>query len=155
MAEGDKKPWLAPYRWQKGQSGNPGGRPRQKPISDAYKQALQFTDANGVTFAQLIAQAMLEKAMRGDVAATKEVTDRVEGSVRQAMDILFGGLTDAQLAEFLAAQYGNAGSGDVGSDAPGVGPARVDADGTDDESTGRDGGDVEATAGTTDDGIQQ
>lgn len=114
--------------WQPGQSGNPGGRPRRKPITDAYKELLNAEDGKGNTGAQALAWSILRKALLGDVAAAKEITDRVEGTVRQAMDILFGELSDEQLKDFLASQYGTVGAGDAGGEAAGDGPAPSDAE---------------------------
>lgn len=78
-------------RWKKGQSGNPGGRPKKKPITEAYEamartnvptevlEALQRAGFKGRTWAEAWAFGLAVKAARGDVPAAKEITDRVEG----------------------------------------------------------------------------
>lgn len=41
MSDEDRVPWLKEYRWKKGQSGNPKGRPRTKLPSDTRKMLAQ------------------------------------------------------------------------------------------------------------------
>jgi hypothetical protein len=70
--------------WHKGQSGNPGGRPkRDKLITQRIIAAL--TEADGAKLHRLC-DALLDKAMSGDVPAIREVFDRVEGKAVQAME---------------------------------------------------------------------
>lgn len=61
--------------WPKGISPNPGGRPKRKPITEAYEELLTPVEARKV------AKAMLSQAKRGNVKAAVEVTDRVEGKL--------------------------------------------------------------------------
>lgn len=64
--------------FQKGVSGNPGGRP--KLLSDAYREYLGTADeATGRTRAQDIARAQGVKAIQGDVAAAREMRSGTEG----------------------------------------------------------------------------
>jgi hypothetical protein len=74
--------------FQPGQSGNPTGKPKQKPFTDALNMALR-DDANGperkLTKMDLVASALLSKAIDGDVPAIKEVADRIQGKVPQAL----------------------------------------------------------------------
>ena len=63
-------------QWKPGQSGNPGGRPKWKPISDALRR---FAEANGV--ADSVAMAMYAKAEKGDVSAANFIAERLEGKV--------------------------------------------------------------------------
>ena len=82
---GYKKP-PAHQRWQKGQSGNPAGRPRSAVLSDAYRRMLAEADPEdeqGRTRAEVIAEQMYLKAKGGDVSAMREIADRVEGKARQ------------------------------------------------------------------------
>ena len=68
--------------FQKGQSGNPGGRPKERPFKDALRQVLsQEDDADKKKKLVLLAEALVAKAIDGDVPAAKEVMDRVEGRV--------------------------------------------------------------------------
>jgi hypothetical protein len=85
-----KRDWLKPYHWKPGQSGNPNGRPKSNPVTEAYRDILEARipgDPDERTFAQAIAQVMLEGALLGSVKATREITDRVEGRARQSLEI--------------------------------------------------------------------
>jgi len=75
--------------WPKGVSGNPGGRPRKRLISDELERLLQGEAENtsGKTCAALLAEALLKKAFRGDLRAIAEVANRVEGKPLQAVDL--------------------------------------------------------------------
>jgi len=78
-----------PYRWKKGQSGNPSGRPKSKTLSDAYRHKLEEpvpNDPEGRTWAELIAVAQVRDAVRGNVQAAREIADRTEGRPRQAIE---------------------------------------------------------------------
>ena len=93
----------------KGQSGNPSGKPKTKPITDAYAKILAMTRTELAswkprTAAEKLAWAMITKAWsekdRLSVAAAKEVTDRMEGTVTQKVQVgrlEFENLTDEEL----------------------------------------------------------
>jgi hypothetical protein len=70
-----------------GQSGNPGGRPKEKPFRDALRmEALADQDAPVPKRSlRAIARALLLKAANGDVPAIKEVGDRLDGKAVQAI----------------------------------------------------------------------
>jgi hypothetical protein len=77
-------------QWKPGQSGNPGGRPRTAPLSQACRELLNApvpNDPQARTYAQVIAAQLAKKAMRGDVEASRELANRAEGKARQAVDI--------------------------------------------------------------------
>ena len=77
------------HRWKKGQSGNPSGRPKSKMLSDAYRNKLEEpvpNDPEGRTWAELIAEAQIRYAVRGNVQAAREIADRTEGRARQAIE---------------------------------------------------------------------
>jgi hypothetical protein len=68
--------------WPKGTSGNPAGRPRNTKLTAAFREMLGTvdpSDKDGRTYAEVIADAMIQKAARGDVRAAKEITLRTEG----------------------------------------------------------------------------
>lgn len=75
--------------FQPGQSGNPKGNPkRAKLFSQALLVALKRTDENDVEAIQRIADRMVKHAVESenfDVACVKEIADRVEGKVPQAV----------------------------------------------------------------------
>ena len=63
---------------------NPRGQQRDKPFRDALRLAIADSKGN---FRKLrkIADALADKAMNGDVQAIKEVADRLDGKVAQAI----------------------------------------------------------------------
>jgi threonine aldolase len=81
-------------------SGNPGGRPKSKVLSQAYRDVLEQEgpgDSQGRTFAEMIAQVLARRAMKGDVQAARELADRTEGKARQS--IAFSQSTDDQFKD--------------------------------------------------------
>lgn len=72
---------LKPYCFKPGQSGNPSGRPKKKPITEAYLEALQDPET-----CKQIAQAAILHALKGDGQILREVTDRVEGRVSDKVE---------------------------------------------------------------------
>jgi hypothetical protein len=89
--------------WKQGQSGNPGGRPRTKPVTAELERMLEqeAPAANGRTWAAVIAEALLKKARKGDVRAIAELANRIEGKSRQTLDLELDVCTG--LADRLAA----------------------------------------------------
>jgi len=86
QSEGSKR-----TRFQPGVSGNPGGRPKSKLLSEAYKRALEAEiltgKFKGLTEAEVIAQRLLDEAKKGKVNAASELADRVEGKPRQSYEV--------------------------------------------------------------------
>ena len=72
--------------FQKGKSGNPSGKRKEKLLSDALNIALKRMDPNDRTAAQRIANNLVKKALEGDMMAIKEVFDRHEGKAPQAIE---------------------------------------------------------------------
>lgn len=82
------KPSLTPEmearKWKPGECGNPGGRPKKKPITELYEQMLADPE-----FADEIKDAILKAVRKGSMAMVlqvKEMTDRVEGKVTQPIE---------------------------------------------------------------------
>ncbi len=76
--------------WQEGQSGNPGGRPR-KLLTEAYQTQLariKEGDPLGRTYAEAIVDAQIQEALKGNIAAAKEIADRTEGKTGQAVEFI-------------------------------------------------------------------
>jgi len=65
-----------PFR--KGQSGNPGGRPKHQQFKDALRAELAAKGDDHKALRR-IARALLDKAGEGDLAAIREVADRLDG----------------------------------------------------------------------------
>ena len=84
--------------WPKGVSGNPAGRPRKTPLTDACRDVLAEPipdDARGRTYAQGIAETLAHKALAGDIRAAQEIADRAEGKARQSIEIQNATLREA------------------------------------------------------------
>ena len=72
--------------WPKGVSGNPGGRPKSKPISEAYKRIGEMTPKQYAKFRpstifERRALQMFKSRGPDFIPAQREITNRVEGSV--------------------------------------------------------------------------
>ena len=75
--------------WKPGQSGNPSGRPRMQPISDRYAHIAEeklpenirkkLKLGPGATYGDAIALRTFQAALEGDIAATREVREAIEG----------------------------------------------------------------------------
>lgn len=67
-------------KWEKGKSGNPGGRVARKPMTDALMRALmEASDKGDWPKARDIADQLVEKARAGDTRAAELIFDRIEG----------------------------------------------------------------------------
>jgi hypothetical protein len=76
-------------RWKRGESGNRNGR--RDAVTDHLRRklALVRVKSDGRTNAELIADMLLEEAIENrNVAAAREIFDRVEGKPRQTLDVL-------------------------------------------------------------------
>jgi hypothetical protein len=71
--------------WKPGESGNPKGKKPGTLKEKPYRDALRMEIAAAEDFKDLraIARAHLEKARSGDVAAIKELADRLDGKPAQ------------------------------------------------------------------------
>jgi len=80
-------------RWKKGASGNPGGRPRTRVLSEALRNRLAEAkpdDPEHRTWAEAIAANLIEIAASKSanaIAAANEVSDRAEGRPSQHLQI--------------------------------------------------------------------
>lgn len=75
-----------PFHWKPGQSGNPGGRPKSKPITEAYNRIGDMTPEEFAAFKpknvfEMKAIEMLLANGKNLVPAVREITNRIEGSV--------------------------------------------------------------------------
>jgi len=96
--------------WPKGVSGNPGGRPRRKLISDELERLLEqeAPGSSGKTWACAIAETLLKQAAKGNVRAIVELANRLEGTPRQSVDVALSpseyvrSLSDEEVAQRIA-----------------------------------------------------
>jgi hypothetical protein len=71
-------------------SGNPGGRPRRQPITEAYLEVAARTapgDPQGRTYAQAAAERQFRAALKGSTSAIREIADRLEGKPQQRIEM--------------------------------------------------------------------
>lgn len=108
------KPRRGPGRpFPPGVSGNPGGRPSIKPLTDALKKALAEPDEKTRrTNLEEITRSLIAQAKRGKVDAIGMILDRLEGKVlsEHKVSTRFEGviqqlerMTDPELEAFVAA----------------------------------------------------
>lgn len=75
-------------RFKKGQSGNPMGGPRKLPALDKLMaEVLGKEDGKGKTEAQKILEAVIKRAMKGDVKAAEMLLNRGYGLPKQTLNI--------------------------------------------------------------------
>lgn len=90
---------LKANQFKKGQSGNPGGRPKRGPLTDALAliadkktpeellsklpPSMAKVLGKKPTFAQILMFRLMYQAVAGDVTATRLIFDRLEGRVRE------------------------------------------------------------------------
>ena len=78
--------------WKAGHSGNPGGRPKKKPITELYQEMLSH-DQTIVA----MRKAILKNIHGGKsvfVVLLREMTERVEGKVSQPIDATFADFSE-------------------------------------------------------------
>lgn len=73
------------HRFKPGQSGNPSGRPKKKPLTELYEEILNDSKKIGEVRRAII--AVLVKAQPGMVPLLKEMADRTEGPVKQQISL--------------------------------------------------------------------
>lgn len=70
--------------FQPGKSGNPSGRPKDRPWKDAIRRALaRAKDVGDRRELDQLAWTLLAKAADGDISALQEVANRLDGRVPQ------------------------------------------------------------------------
>jgi hypothetical protein len=76
------------WAWKPGQSGNPAGRPVDQitPHLRAIAKE-QYPGQDEKTYGRMVAQALYERALMGDVQAIKEILDRLDGKSKQTVAV--------------------------------------------------------------------
>lgn len=72
--------------FEPGQSGNPGGRRKEQPWTDALRIAA-LEKKGDVTMLRAIADKTVEMALEGDQHARKEIGERLDGKAKQAVEL--------------------------------------------------------------------
>lgn len=102
--------------FQKGQSGNPGGRGSDKPWREALRRALARKAGKGKGVDQsleLVADKVVELALSGDIQCIKEIGDRIDGKAHQSSTVTVKDVRTATDAELLAILQEDSGTGVV------------------------------------------
>ena len=88
----DRSAFIAPYKWQPGQSGNPSGRPSRKFLTESLEKLLRETDKKtGKPNYELVMKALMAAARKGNVKALNLVLERMEGKVADELDLRASG----------------------------------------------------------------
>lgn len=95
--------------WKTGESGNPGGKKpgtmKDKPYRDALRMEIAALHEGDIRGLRVIARAHLNKCKDGDMAAIKELADRLDGKPAQESTVTFEhkrNATDWTRAELVA-----------------------------------------------------
>ena len=72
--------------FKKGQSGNPGGRPKDKPFRNALEMEIKAAGEDGKQLRK-IARALLKEAETGNMTAINMVADRLDGRPPQTVAV--------------------------------------------------------------------
>ena len=90
----------APYRFQPGRSGNPGGRPKKRLISDRYAELaevelsepdrIKYGLPEGATYGDALAYRMFRAALDGKADAAREIREAIEGKTGQRPELAAG-----------------------------------------------------------------
>jgi hypothetical protein len=78
---------VEPYKWKKGQSGNPKGQPKKIPDLKVLLANVLGDEKDGKSAAEAILMALRAKATKGDVRAAELLLDRAYGKPKQDIDI--------------------------------------------------------------------
>jgi hypothetical protein len=87
-----------PFRWPKGVSGNPGGRPRKKPITELYaafadlqvdelRIRKRLKDPEGLSLAANGVLGLYLAMGEGSHSAAKELREGIEGKLTEMIDL--------------------------------------------------------------------
>src|ERR1017187_6666181 len=78
-------PEMEANKWKPGQSGNPSGRPKRKPISELYERMMQEPE-----FMESVENSIRKMVTSGRMVGQlqlKEMAERIEGKITQPIDM--------------------------------------------------------------------
>lgn len=94
----NKAAHLKKFRWPKGVSGNVGGRPKKRPISERYAIVAEIPLPEhirrrmglspGATYAHAGALGIFLAAIKGRPGAAREIREAIEGKAPQRVDVV-------------------------------------------------------------------
>src|SRR5206468_9547493 len=76
----------AQYRWKPGQSGNPSGKGQRESLTAMLRRVLE-REHNGKPIGELLVERLVKEALTGKLPHIKEVLDRVEGKVKEKLQV--------------------------------------------------------------------
>ena len=95
-------------QFKKGQSGNPGGRPKREWSWSGLLEKVgeEIEPKSGQKFKDLVTRRLWVDAVNGSLGAQKEILNRMDGMPKQSTDITSGGeklqnITDDQLTRII------------------------------------------------------
>jgi hypothetical protein len=95
-------------RWKPGESGNPKGRTKGPSIADLLRETLEadtlcgYPNPDGRSNAQMIVEAAIRHAVKGDAAFMKEILNRTLGKVPSKVELRnVRDMTDDELRAIL------------------------------------------------------
>lgn len=78
-------PALEANLWKPGQTGNPGGRPKKKPITEMFEQMLE-SEEDFEAIKSAMRSIFFQKSGIAKVMLAKDMADRIEGKVSQPIE---------------------------------------------------------------------
>lgn len=93
--------------FQKGKSGNPGGKPKDKAFADAVRVAVNREASDGRKKLNVLADKLVDFALAGEGWAMQQIADRLDGKPAQESTVTFddkreaADWTRAELVAFL------------------------------------------------------
>lgn len=95
-------------RFQKGESGNPNGRPSGASLQMAIRRLAEMSLPRNASrsYVEAVAERLWNKALRGDIRAIRIVLERIDGKVVQPVDVTMPGPALTTIAKSLDAVYG-------------------------------------------------
>jgi hypothetical protein len=100
--------------WKPGESGNPDGRPKKRPISDRYnslaetplpeKRRLELDLPQGTTYGDALTTGQFDAAIDGNCRAAREIREAIEGRTNEASEAVQ--FRTANIEEVMAKLFG-------------------------------------------------
>ena len=94
--------------WKPGQSGNPSGRPKKKPITEIFEKIFEETKNCDMVRDALI--ETLKSSGMAKVLLIDKMADRIEGKVKDEVELTVKEGLAEQIAKFRKKKAGNAGT---------------------------------------------
>lgn len=77
---------IAPFKWKKGQSGNPNGRPKKLPAMKDLMNLMLGAEKDGKSDAESILEVIKSRAKKGDIKAAEFLFHYAYGKPTQKVE---------------------------------------------------------------------